>query len=102
MFEPETADANDCLGLPMSSYIYYRLLQQLLAKDKLSLDLLKPLIEETVNKIKENKPSKVQTGPAARNDKKTMDAHLKLLSKEKNLQKIYALISKSISPLRSK
>lgn len=74
----------------------YAIAEQLLAKDKLSLDLLKPLIEETANKIKENKPSKVQTGPAARNDKKTMDAHLKLLSKEKDLQKIYELISKSI------
>lgn len=75
----------------------YAIAEQLLAKDKLSLDLLKPLIEETANKIKENKPSRVQTGPASRNDKKTMDAHLKLLSKEKNLQKIYELISKSIT-----
>lgn len=75
----------------------YAIAEQLLVKDKLSLDLLKPLIEETANKIKENKPSKVQTGPAARNDKKTMDAHLKLLSKEKDLQKIYTLISKSIA-----
>ena len=74
----------------------YAIAERLLAKDKLSLDLLKPLIEETANKIKENKPSKVQTGPAARNDKKTMAAHLKLLSKEKDLQKIYELISKSI------
>lgn len=74
----------------------YAIAEQILAKDKLSLDLLKPLIEETANKIKENKPSKVQTGPAMRNDKKTMDAHLKLLKKEKDLQKIYELISKSI------
>lgn len=74
----------------------YAIAEKLLAKDKLSLDLLKPLIEETANKIKKNKPSKVQTGPAVRNDKKTIDAHLKLLSKEKDLQKIYELISKSI------
>lgn len=74
----------------------YSIAEQLLAKDKLSLDLLKPLIEETANKIKESKPSKVQTGPAIRNDKKTMDAHLKLLKKEKDLQKIYTLLSESI------
>jgi predicted short-subunit dehydrogenase-like oxidoreductase (DUF2520 family) len=82
----------------------YAIAEQILAKDTLSLDLLKPLIEETANTIKENNPSKVQTGPAARNDKKTMDAHLKLLSKEKDLKKMYELISKSIaiSPLRSK
>lgn len=75
----------------------YAIAEQLLSKDKLSLNLLKPLIEETANKIKENKPSKVQTGPASRNDKKTMAAHLKLLSKEKDLQNIYKLISISIA-----
>lgn len=74
----------------------YAIAESLLAKDKLSLDLLKPLIEESANKIKENKPDAVQTGPALRNDKKTMDAHLKLLSKEKDLQKIYTLLSESI------
>ena len=58
------------------------------------MDGLKRII--TANKIKENKPLKTQTGPAVRNDKKTMEAHLKLLSKEKDLQKIYAMISKSI------
>jgi predicted short-subunit dehydrogenase-like oxidoreductase (DUF2520 family) len=74
----------------------YAIAEILLYKDKLSLDLLKPLIEETANKIKEHKPLKAQTGPAIRNDKKTMEAHLKLLSKEKDLQKIYAMMSKSI------
>lgn len=74
----------------------YTIAEQLLAKDQLTLDILKPLIEETANKIKDNKPSKVQTGPAVRNDKKTMAAHLKLLKKEKDLQKIYELLSKSI------
>lgn len=74
--------------------------ERLLAKDKLSLDLLKPLIEETANKIKENKPSKIQTGPAVRNDKKTMDAHLKLLKKEKDLKKMYSLLSESIMKIK--
>lgn len=86
----------------------YTIAEALLKKDKLSLDLLKPLIEETANKIKKNKPSDAQTGPAFRGDKKTIETHLKLLSKEKDLQKMYELISKSIattkqiSPLRSK
>ncbi len=75
----------------------YAISEKLLAKDNLSLDLLKPLIEETANKIKNNKASTVQTGPAIRNDKKTMSAHLKLLSNEKDMQKIYELISKSIA-----
>lgn len=75
----------------------YAIAESILAKNKLSLDLLKPLIEETANKIKDNKPNAVQTGPAIRKDKKTLEAHLKLLSKEKDLQKIYSLISGSIA-----
>jgi predicted short-subunit dehydrogenase-like oxidoreductase (DUF2520 family) len=87
-----------------SNYMYV-VSEKLLKKEKLSLDLLKPLIEETSSKIKNYSPGSVQTGPAIRNDKKTMEAHIKLLSKEKDLQKIYTLLSKSIrriSPLRSK
>lgn len=74
----------------------YAIAEHLLAKDKLSLDLLKPLIEETAHKIKKTKPSNAQTGPAIRNDKKTIDAHVKLLANEKDFKKIYELITKSI------
>lgn len=74
----------------------YGIAEGILAKEKLSLDLLRPLIEETVNKIKDKKPGEMQTGPAIRGDKKTMEAHLKLLSKDKKLQKIYKLMSESI------
>jgi len=75
----------------------FTIAEQLLAKEKLSLDLLKPLIEETAEKIKKTKPSKAQTGPAIRNDIKTMDVHLNLLKKEKDFKKLYELISKSIA-----
>jgi len=74
----------------------YVLAEHLLAKDKLSLDLLRPLIEETAAKVKTAKPKSVQTGPAIRNDKKTMEAHLKLLTGEKDLQKLDSLLSESI------
>ncbi|CAN5475211.1 DUF2520 domain-containing protein [soil metagenome] len=79
----------------------YVLAETLLAKDKLSLDLLKPLIEETAIKIKTTKAKDSQTGPAVRGDKKTQDAHLKLLSKEKDLSKIYTLLSESIKKRNS-
>jgi predicted short-subunit dehydrogenase-like oxidoreductase (DUF2520 family) len=55
---------------------------------------LKPLISETLRKIESESPYNVQTGPARRGDKKTIDAHLKLLNGiEKEL---YALLTKSI------
>ncbi len=74
----------------------YAIADALLAKDKLPLDLLRPLIEETAAKVKTGKPKNVQTGPALRQDKKTMKEHLNLLSKEKDLQKLYSLLSESI------
>jgi predicted short-subunit dehydrogenase-like oxidoreductase (DUF2520 family) len=74
----------------------YAIADCLLAADNLSLDILKPLIEETAKKIKENSPANVQTGPAARNDKKTMDNQLQMLAKQKDYQQIYKLLSKSI------
>lgn len=78
----------------------YAIAEALLKKDKLSFELLKPLIEETAGKIKDNHPKDVQTGPAMRKDKKTMEAHLKLLSKEKDLQKIYSILSESIMKIK--
>ena len=39
-----------------------------------------------------------QTGPARRNDKKTMSSHLKLLP-NKNYRTLYKLLSKSITEL---
>lgn len=74
----------------------YTIAQNILSENNISLEILKPLIEETSSKIKNNSPSKMQTGPAVRGDKKTMNTHLQLLSQNKNYQKLYKLISNSI------
>ena len=57
-------------------------------------EILQPLIKETVLKIEKLSPEKAQTGPAIRNDKKTIKNHLNLLNK--NQQKIYKILTKSI------
>lgn len=57
-------------------------------------EVLQPLIKETVQKITELTPDAAQTGPAKRNDQKTIQDHLALLNAEQ--QKIYKLITKSI------
>jgi predicted short-subunit dehydrogenase-like oxidoreductase (DUF2520 family) len=75
----------------------YTIAASILADHRLSFDLLKPLIAETADKIKSNDPVKMQTGPAIRNDVKTMHAHLKLLSKDKKLKMIYKLMSDHIN-----
>ncbi len=59
-----------------------------------SFDILKPLIEETSQKIKEINPKEAQTGPAKRNDKKIIEKHLSQL--EGYQKEIYNLMSKSI------
>ncbi|MGQ0828300.1 MAG: Rossmann-like and DUF2520 domain-containing protein [Bacteroidota bacterium] len=74
----------------------YAVAEQILKKNKLPFDILKPLIEETADKIKNNSPIKMQTGPAVRGDKKIMDAHLKMLAGHKEYQKLYKLLSQSI------
>jgi predicted short-subunit dehydrogenase-like oxidoreductase (DUF2520 family) len=60
------------------NYLYY-LSQQLLAEKQLPFDLLRPLILETAEKVQEQLPAGVQTGPAIRNDEKTMAVHLQQL-----------------------
>lgn len=60
----------------------------------LDWNLLMPLLGETVNKIKDIGPFDAQTGPARRNDNKTICEHLELLSGiEKEL---YQLLTDSI------
>ncbi|CAM1360335.1 conserved hypothetical protein [Tenacibaculum sediminilitoris] len=57
-------------------------------------EVLQPLIKETAQKITELSPDAAQTGPAKRNDQKTIQNHLALLNAEQ--QEIYKLITKSI------
>lgn len=78
-----------------TNYLYY-LSQQLLADQKLPFDLLRPLILETAEKVQEHLPASVQTGPAVRNDEKTMNAHLQLLHENPELQQLYKLLSQGI------
>lgn len=59
--------------------------------------LLRPLIEQTATKVQVLLPVEAQTGPAKRNDTLILEKHLKLLSKEKQLKKLYKQFTKLIS-----
>jgi hypothetical protein len=65
-------------------------------------EVLKPLIQETFIKAFEEGPENSQTGPAIRNDKITVRKHLELLSFDRDLQRIYRDISKSIYKYHNK
>ena len=75
--------------------------EDLLSAKGISFDLLKPLIYQTFRKIENHSPRDVQTGPAIRNDAKTLAQHRKLLDECKGgvhppPSHIYDIISKSI------
>ncbi len=70
--------------------------EEILKKENISYKILLPLIEETVRKVKDLAPSKSQTGPAKREDDKTIQKHLKFLSDKKDLKNLYTIISEQI------
>lgn len=71
--------------------------QEITEANSLEFDLLKPLIHETFKKAMQAIAiATVQTGPAQRNDRKTIAAHLDLLSEDAELTKMYQLMTRSI------
>ncbi|RMZ49782.1 DUF2520 domain-containing protein [Flavobacteriaceae bacterium PRS1] len=79
----------------------YRIGHEIAESKSVDFNILKPLIKETANKIDNLSPYLAQTGPAKRNDKKTVKKHLKAL--DKNIHKeIYELITKSIQQTHGK
>jgi len=74
----------------------YAVAQGLLAEYQLDFNMLRPLILETAEKVQQNLPATVQTGPAVRRDEKTMQYHLNLLNHRPELQDIYRSLSQQI------
>ncbi len=76
-----------------------KLLQEsidLLGKNKIPQQVIWPLVDETVKKAKQSGPKKAQTGPAIRNDQKTINQHLEYLNNQPNLQNIYSKLTQLI------
>ena len=73
----------------------YKIGNDICNENKVDFDILKPLIQETANKIISLTPAKAQTGPAIREDISTINDHLNLLTNE-NQKDIYKLLTKSI------
>lgn len=78
----------------------YVISDEILRKNNISFDILKPLIIETAEKILKNKPIDVQTGPAVRNDQNLIKNHIDLLSYSPLFQKIYNFVSKNIKEIK--
>jgi predicted short-subunit dehydrogenase-like oxidoreductase (DUF2520 family) len=72
----------------------YKLANDICDEYHIPFEILQPLILETAQKISTHHPVAIQTGPARRNDTKTINAHLQLLSGQP--KEIYQLITQSI------
>lgn len=79
----------------------YRIAHEISDAKNIPFDILKPLILETAHKVQNISPYMAQTGPAKRNDKKTIKKHLKLLEKEEH-KVIYELLTNSIKKTHGK
>mgnify|MGYP001227070066 CR=1 FL=1 len=73
----------------------YQIGAEICNENKLPFEILKPLIQETAQKIITLSPEDAQTGPAKRQDTQTINKHLEFLTEE-NQKEIYKLLTKSI------
>jgi len=74
----------------------YALSNQILEKNHIDFEIIRPLIIETAEKIAHNLPENVQTGPAVRGDEETINTHLTALKRMPELYNIYQTLSNSI------
>ena len=73
----------------------YSIAYKITKNNNIDFDILKPLIQETANKILLLEPAKAQTGPARRDDMVTINDHLKLL-KNDDYKKFYKTFTQLI------
>ena len=76
--------------------------KQLLDEKNIDIELLKPLVRETFDKILTSNPKESQTGPAKRNDIKILEKHSEMLTSNPIFQEIYTTISSSITTMYNK
>ncbi|MDT0294980.1 Rossmann-like and DUF2520 domain-containing protein [Mesonia ostreae] len=73
----------------------YHIGESLCEKNEVPFEILHALILETARKASLHSPKAVQTGPAVRNDQKSIATHLERLTDEK-YKEIYTLLTQSI------
>ena len=73
----------------------YAIGNEICIENQIPFDILKPLMQETVDKVMTLLPDEAQTGPAVRNDEKTIAAHEAFLKHENQL-KLYKTLTQSI------
>ena len=77
----------------------YEIGAEICEKNDVPFEILHPLIQETAHKITERSPREAQTGPALRNDTKTITKHLDFLENS-TYQNIYQILTQSIQHVK--
>lgn len=74
----------------------FAIAEELCIQKQIPFEVLSALTAQTFEKIRNNSPKKVQTGPAIRKDHKTIEKHIEALLHQPLTQEIYKLITQSI------
>lgn len=78
-------------------YHLIQLCKRYCQRESLDFSLLEPIMKETFARLENSESLDLQTGPAARGDRITMNKHLPLLEHYPFMHALYALLSESIA-----
>ncbi|MEL7020301.1 MAG: Rossmann-like and DUF2520 domain-containing protein [Bacteroidota bacterium] len=78
-----------------TNYLYV-IAEKLLKEQEVPFALLQPLILETARKVQRHAPVNMQTGPAIREDHRTIDRHLSYLGTHPNIAQLYEQMTRRI------
>jgi predicted short-subunit dehydrogenase-like oxidoreductase (DUF2520 family) len=99
----EKADDEERLKLHLAAVIVsnftnylYALAEDYCKNEKVSFNMLQPLIAEVANRLQNHRAAEMQTGPAIRKDVVTIEKHLELLKNHLDLQEVYTFLSNKI------
>ncbi len=79
----------------------FQIANRICNKNDVPFEILRPLITETAAKLEELTPFEAQTGPAKRNDHKTIEKHLSRLQNTTS-KEVYQTLTKSIQETHGK
>jgi predicted short-subunit dehydrogenase-like oxidoreductase (DUF2520 family) len=75
--------------------VLYSIAHSIFKENNLNWSLIFPLLEKTIENVKNNDPRLVQTGPAVRGDISVMEKHCNTLQNEE-IKKLYQILSEMI------
>ena len=74
----------------------YTIGSEIMEDGGMDFDLLRPLIQETAQKVQTQSPKDAQTGPARRGDHEVINEHLDMLDGYNEEEDVYRLVTQSI------